>query len=177
MDHENVVKKPDGKGDSLQEKVERIRRQNIVITGIARIFREALTCETEEKLGQICLAVVEEVTQSKFGFIGEINLNSGKLDDLAISDPGWELCRMQDQSGHGRKVPAGFVIHGIYGRVLLDGKGFFTNDPPSHPDSIGTPEGHPPLKAFLGVPLIHAGETIGMVGLGNREGGYDPEDL
>ena len=44
-------------------------------------------------------------------------------------------------------------------RVLLDGKGFFTNDPASHPDSIGVPAGHPPLTAFLGAPLISGGRS------------------
>ncbi len=156
---------------------QRSRRQNAVLAGIARILQEALTCQTEEDLGRVCLSVAEEVTQSKFAFIAEINGQSGKLDDIAISDPGWEACRMQEQRGHGNRIPFGFEIRGIYGRVLLDGKGFFTNDPPSHPDSVGIPVGHPPLKAFLGVPLLHAGKTIGMIGFANREGGYGPEEL
>jgi GAF domain-containing protein len=61
--------------------------------------------------------------------------------------------------------------------VLKDGKGFYTNNPASHPDSIGLPEGHPPLASFLGVPLIQAGKTIGMVGVANRTGGYRDKDL
>lgn len=156
---------------------EGIAHRNAVLEGINRIFREALTCETEEQIGRLCLAVAEAVTGSKFGFIGEINPQTGLLDDIAISDPGWQVCRMHDQSGHGKAVPIGFKIHGIYGRVLLDGKGFFTNDPPSHPDSIGLPGGHAPLKAFLGTPLVHDGKTIGMVAVGNREGGYRDEEL
>ncbi len=154
---------------------ERILHQNRVLEGINRIFREALTCRTEEQLGQACLKVAEEVTESKIGFIGEIGLD-GLLLDLAISDPGWELCTMYDKSGH-RRTPDGFKLHGVYGRVLLDGKGFFTNDPKSHPDSIGLPEGHPPLTSFLGVPFIQEGVTYGMVGLANRQGGYGPEEL
>jgi light-regulated signal transduction histidine kinase (bacteriophytochrome) len=61
--------------------------------------------------------------------------------------------------------------------VFLDGKGFYTNHPASHPDSIGTPEGHPPLETFLGVPLIFGGEPIGIIAAGNRAGGYGQEDL
>jgi PAS domain S-box-containing protein len=154
---------------------DRIRQQNTVLEGINRIFQEALSSQTEEALGQTCLAVAEEVTQSKLGFIGQMNAE-GRLEDIAISDPGWEACQMETPEGHGR-VPVGFKVHGIYGRVLLDGKGFYTNDPASHPDSIGVPARHPPLTAFLGVPLTHDGKTIGMVGLGNREGGYRDEDL
>jgi len=118
--------------------------------------------------------VAEEVTGSKIGFIGEIGTD-GLLHDMAISMPGWEACRMIDQSGH-RKPPGNFKIDGIYGRVLKDGKGFFTNDPAIHPDRIGIPNGHPPLTAFLGVPLISNERTIGMVAMGNRDGGYSGEE-
>jgi PAS domain S-box-containing protein len=148
-----------------------------VQAAIAKIFREALACGTEEDLVRTCLAVAEELTQSRFGFIGEINRRTGRLDDIAISDPGWEACRMPMRTGRGRRPLVSLEIHGIYGRVLVDGKGLFTNDASSHPDSIGTPPGHPPLRSFLGVPLIHAGETMGMIGLGNRDGGYGPEEL
>ncbi|PWB66134.1 MAG: hypothetical protein C3F14_04550, partial [Deltaproteobacteria bacterium] len=153
---------------------ETIRQQNIVLDGIGRILQLALTSETEEKLGRACLAVAEEVTGSKFGFIGEIGPD-GFLHDIAISDPGWELCTMHDSTGH-RRSPGDFPLHGLYGKVLLDGKAFFTNEPSAHPDSIGTPEGHPRLTAFLGAPLLQDGKTIGMAGLGNREGGYRAED-
>lgn len=160
-----------------KDAAEQAQRETAVVAAVARIFREALTCKTEEELYRVCLAAAEEVTQSKVGFLGEFNRQTGKLDDVVLSDPVWDACRMQDASGHGKMVPAGSAVHGVYGRVLLDGKGFFTNDLPSHPDSIGMPPGHPPLTAFLGVPLVHARATIGMVGLGNREGGYAAEQL
>jgi signal transduction histidine kinase len=119
------------------------------------------------------LKVAEDVTQSHFGFISEIGTD-GQLHDLAIGDPGWDLCAMYDKSGHRRRL-GDFKIHGLYGRVVLDEKSVFTNDPSSHPDSIGVPKGHPHLQAFLGVPLIQNGETIGMIAMGNREGGYTKE--
>jgi PAS domain S-box-containing protein len=154
---------------------ERVRRQSALLKGINRVFVETLTCKTEEELGAACLQVAEELTQSQFGFVGLLNAR-GCLDTVAISDPGWAACRMEDKSRH-RKLVTDMKVHGIYGRVLLDGKGFFTNDPASHLDSIGLPEGHPPLTAFLGVPLLQGEKTIGMVGLGNREAGYREEDL
>ena len=155
---------------------EQIQRQNAVLAGINRIFRKALTSQTEEELGKVCLAVAEEVTASRFGFIGEIDAQTDKLDAIAVSNPGWEACRMEDQTKSRQRNLNGFTIHGIYGRVLIDGTSLFANDPVSHSDSIGVPPGHPTLKAFLGVPLLSAGKTIGMVGLGNRAGGYGPEE-
>ena len=156
---------------------ERAHRQNAVLAGMARIFQETLTSRTEEDLGFTCLAVAEEVTRSRFAFLGEINPRTGRLEDVAVSDPGWEACRIKDRLGRGRKLPLSLKIHGLYGRVLTDGKSLYTNDPASHPDSIGTPPGHPPLTAFLGVPLLLAGKTIGMMALANREGGYGPEEV
>jgi len=154
---------------------ERIRNQTMILEGINAVFQVAMTSDTEEELGRACLTVAEEVTGSSFGFIGELG-GDGFLHDTAISDPGWNACTMYDKTGH-RRPSGSFRVHGLYGRVLLDGKAFFTNDPALHPDSIGTPEGHPPLKAFLGVPLIHGGKTIGMLAVGNRAGGYRHEDL
>lgn len=156
---------------------QRIQRQNRVLDGIARIFGEALTSHTEEDLGRVCLQVAEEITGSQFGFMGEINPATGTLDNIAISDRAWQVFGMDSATFPVGRVPMGFAIHGIYGRVLRDGTALFTNDPSSHPDSIGTPSGHPPLQSFLGVPLIRGDETAGMVGLGNREGGYGPAEL
>ncbi|MGA2225254.1 MAG: PAS domain S-box protein [Syntrophobacteraceae bacterium] len=152
---------------------EKIQYQNAILETINQIFYKALTCATEEELGVACLTAAETLTESMFGFIGRIG-SDGLLHDIALTNPGWELCTMYDKSGH-RRPPGDFKLHGLYGRVLLDGKSMLTNDPSSHPDSIGTPEGHPPLTSFLGVPLMQEGKTIGMLGLGNREGGYKLE--
>ncbi|HEY6100361.1 MAG TPA: GAF domain-containing sensor histidine kinase [Anaeromyxobacter sp.] len=156
---------------------ERSRRNTAIVAAIARIFREALLCETEEDLGRICLRIVEEVTQSRFGFVAELNRETGLLDDVAMTDPGWEACRMGVAPGETRRLPVAIPVRGLYGRVVLDGKGFYTNDPASHPDRIGTPPGHPPITAFLGVPLVHRGAVVGLIGLGNRGGGYGPDQL
>ncbi|PKL63124.1 MAG: hypothetical protein CVV31_02095 [Methanomicrobiales archaeon HGW-Methanomicrobiales-2] len=147
---------------------EALQKSSAILKGVNRILQETLTIDTEEELGSVCLTVAEEITNSRFGFIAELN-KEDRLDTLTISNPGWSACRMP--------VPTGMAVHGIYGRVLMNGRSLCTNDPSSHPDSIGVPEGHPPLTAFLGVPLIYNGTVIGMVGLGNKEGGYAGDDL
>ncbi|MFL5303429.1 MAG: hypothetical protein ACJ79R_24140, partial [Anaeromyxobacteraceae bacterium] len=78
-----------------QRSEERSLRQAAVVSAIARIFREALLCDTEEDLGRICVTIVEEVTQSAFGFLGELNRETGLLDDVALTDPGWDACSME----------------------------------------------------------------------------------
>ena len=87
---------------------------------------------------------------------------------------GWKQCLMYDKTGH-RRPPGNLVVHGLYGNVIDSEKSFFTNDPQSHPDSIGVPHGHPPLTSFLGVPLVLDGKIMGIIGVANREGGYSHE--
>ena len=151
-------------------------RKNAVLEGINRIFREALVAPTEEELGRACLAIAEEVTGSAFSLMGEINAATDRFDEISISDRGWQHFGMDDPAYPSGKAPTGLPIHGLYGRVLRDGRSLIANDPQAHPDRIGTPAGHPTLTAFLGVPLKREGRTIGMIGLANRAGGYRPED-
>jgi len=152
-----------------QEAGENVRRQNALLDGINRIFREALLCENEEDLGHTCLAVAEEMTGSRFGFIAEVN-RKGLLDTIAISNSGWQACgivRAKDP-----ELLNNLEVRGIRGLAVQEGKSVLTNNPSSHPHWIELPEGHLPITAFLGVPLKHAGKIIGLVGLGNKEGGY-----
>ena len=152
-----------------------IARQAAVLQAINEVFRETLACETEEELGKTCLAVAEKLTGSKFGFLGELNA-AGLMDDTAISNPGWDACEMAVSDA--RKYTTNMPIRGIYGWTIREGKSQIVNgdELATHPDRVGTPEGHPPITAFLGVPLKHEGKVIGMIGLGNKESGYDTAD-
>ncbi len=161
---ESVTKRKDAEEDVL--------RQKAVLSAINEILVKALTCETEEELGKTCLSVVEELTGSKFGFFGELN-QEGHFDTIAISNPGWDACTIPSNEASLRikNMP----VRGVDRATMRDGKSRIVNGEEaikSHVDHVNTPEGHPAVTAFLGVPVKHAGETIGMIGLGNKEGGY-----
>ena len=137
------------------------------------MFREALTCENDEEVAYTCLSVAEEITGSKFGFIGEVN-PAGRFDTIAISNPGWDACKIPDSEA--TLLTKDMEIRGIDRSVIREGKSRIVNDPTSHPDRVGTPEGHPPIISFLGVPLKISDKTIGMIGLANKESGYNMAD-
>lgn len=151
-----------------------IRRNNQLLAGIKSVFEAVVKSVSDENFGKICLSAAEAVTGSKISFLGEIGPDN-LFHDIAISNPGWEACAMYDRQGR-RRLPGNFHIHGIYGPVLLDGKPLIANNPASHPDRVGLPEGHPPLYAFMGVPLKQSEKTIGMIAVANREGGYGAEE-
>lgn len=165
---------------SLNDATERKRaelegeRQNAIMEGSNRIFREALTSETLEDLGLACLNVAEELTGSRLGFIDLVN-EDGSLDLLAVGGAGLKACRQIGKKGS--KLPSHVPVRGIYRSVIESGTPLIANDPASHPDWWGLPQGHPALASFMAVPLKHGRKTIGLMGLGNREGGYRPQEL
>lgn len=144
-----------------------------VLKGINRILPETVSFVTPEDFGRCCLSVLKDITQSRFAFLGEIGPD-GLLHEIAVSGCDRDLCTTDDMGGH-RRPPGKLKVSGPYEQVLANGKSFLTNEPAEHPDAIRA--GHPPLAAFLGVPLIHEGRTFGMIGLANRKGGYRLEDL
>jgi PAS domain S-box-containing protein len=150
---------------------EAIRRKNEVLEAVSAVFRAALGAPSEEELSSACLEIARTLTQSRYGFIGEIH--EGRFKVLAISDPGWEACScLMEQGRDGRIEP--FQICGIYGMVAREGRALYTNDPQQPPCRVGLPEVHPPLLGFLGVPLLRNSRVIGVIGVANRPGGYGP---
>jgi PAS domain S-box-containing protein len=152
---------------------EHICRYNQILEGINSILSNVMHAKTEKELANACLSVALKLTGSLIGFVGLVG-DDGQLYDIAISEMGWNQCQMYDKTGH-RSPPENLVVHGLYGSVIDNGNGFFTNKPLSHPDSIGLPFGHPPINSFLGVPLVLDGKTMGVIAVADREGGYSYE--
>lgn len=170
---------PDGKtiiatiaqGQDITERKraeEQVLRQSRVLAAINSVFFETLTADSEEAVSGTCLKVAQEITGSKFGFLGRITPEC-LYTATALSDPGWEACRMPEAK------LKDMVIRGIWGQVILKEQSLIVNDPASYPDRVGIPEGHPPLTSFLGVPLRDQDKVIGMIAVANRESGYTAE--
>jgi len=122
------------------------------------------------------LADLLAITESEYGFIGQVLREPDGAPFLrmqSITDIAWneETRRMLAARG-----PDGLEFHNLatlFGVALSSGKPVISNDPAHDPRRGGLPSGHPPLRAFLGLPLFAGGELVGMAGLANRAGGYD----
>ncbi len=153
-----------------QIEAEIINNQKL-LDAINQIFQESLTAETEMEVIRRCLVVSESLTESEFGFFGEINKN-GRLDDRALSPPAWKKC----QTPHAMELLKDMDIVSYWGRTIKGGKSQIVNDPDSDPDRRGLPDGHPPINSFLGVPLKKGEKIIGMIALANKAEGYSETD-
>jgi PAS domain S-box-containing protein len=48
-----------------------------------------------------------------------------------------------------------------------------TNTPSAHQHAGGAPDGHPDIESYLGLPIYWNGRLMAMIGVANREDGYD----
>ena len=151
-----------------------ILRQSRLLSAINSVFHETLNAPSEEAVAAVCLKVAEELTGSPFGFIGELDAK-GLLNTLSLDHNAWEACRMPESDAAVQL--RNMVVRGIWGQVILGGRAFFTNDPDSHPDRMGLPKDHPPITAFLGVPLKRGDQVFGIIALGNNPSGYTETEM
>ncbi len=119
-----------------KRKEEQVTRQAAVLQAINDVFRETLTCETEEELGKTCLAVAEKLTGSKFGLFLELN-SRGLLDTVAISNPGWDACDMAVADA--RQVIKNMPVRGIDRSTVREGMSRIVDgsEMATHPDRCG----------------------------------------
>ncbi len=68
--------------------------------------------------------------------------------------------------------------HGILGLIIEENRAFRIPDLNEHPRRYGFPPNHPPMRSFLGVPVVAKGRSVGNLYLTNKDGGdpFSPED-
>jgi signal transduction histidine kinase len=114
------------------------------------------------------LAVARELTGARYAAIGVLDGLRTELERFLVSGI--------DEAG--RRVigdlPRG---HGILGELIRDPKPLRLADLTEHPRSYGFPPGHPPMRSFLGVPIMIRGEAWGNLYLTEkRDGPFDERD-
>jgi signal transduction histidine kinase len=66
--------------------------------------------------------------------------------------------------------------HGILGLVIREAKPIRLPDLTKHPDSYGFPRNHPPMRSFLGVPIVGRNGVVGNLYLTEKTGGEEFTD-
>ena len=155
----------------IKQAEEEILMRRKVLEYINQLFQESLNYETEKEVIEKCLEVAEKLTNSKFGFFGEIKEN-GRLDDGTLSPPAWDVC----ETPNAHKLLKDMEIRSYWGRTIKEEKSQIVNNPNLDPDRLGLPEGHPSITSFLGVPLKEGEKTIGMIALVNKNVEYTEND-
>jgi diguanylate cyclase (GGDEF)-like protein/PAS domain S-box-containing protein len=122
------------------------------------------------------LAGLLELSVSEYGFIGEVlhaDDDTPYLRTHSITNIAWDEATRHFYAEH---APQGMEFRNLdtlFGAALQTGEAVIANDPATDSRSGGLPPGHPPLNAFLGIPLFAGKRMVGLAGIANRAGGYD----
>lgn len=123
---------------------------------------------------------VLEITDSEYGFLGEVLTRDGQpyLKTYAITDISWDA---ETAALYQKHIDLGFEftnLDTLFGHTLRTGETVIANNPATDNRSGGRPKGHPPLNYYLGIPIKDKSNKLsGMIGLANKPGGYSDEDV
>ncbi len=121
---------------------------------------------------QRVVQVAAQVIGARYAAIGVGGPDGGSLESFTTYGIDSQLRRSLGPPPRG---------HGILGLVLREGKSIRLSDLTAHPESCGFPPGHPPMRSFLGVPIIGRRGIVGDLYLTEKIGGEvftdEDEDL
>jgi signal transduction histidine kinase len=108
------------------------------------------------------LDVAQEMTGARYAAIGVLDERREQLERFVTRGIDEETHRAIGDLPRGR---------GVLGVLIHDPRPLRLSDVGEHPESYGFPLAHPPMKTFLGVPVLVHGETWGNLYLTEKDGG------
>ncbi len=155
---------------------ERLKASNALLEAIRQAQEQFIADTPAAALFSGVLASLLELSGSGYGFVGEVLTDAegqSYLKTSALTNIAWDDATRRFHDEH---AGTGLEFHNLqtlFGRVLVSGEPLIANAPATDPRRGGLPAGHPPLDAFLGLPVRRGGRLLGMIGLANRPGGYE----
>jgi signal transduction histidine kinase len=108
------------------------------------------------------LDAARKLTSARYAAVGVLDESHSELERFLTS--GIDEAAKADIGS----LPRG---RGVLGELIVNPSPLRLGDVASHPRSYGFPRGHPPMKTFLGVPLLTAGDLFGNIYLTDKAGG------
>jgi signal transduction histidine kinase len=136
-----------------------------------RVLVEAgIALSSELSLDAVLQKLVESaaaLTGARYAALGVINEDRSGLERFVFTGLDEETRARIGELPRGR---------GILGLVIQDARPIRLHALGEHPQSVGFPPHHPPMSAFLGVPIRLRGVAYGNLYLTEKEGGEDFTD-
>jgi signal transduction histidine kinase len=110
------------------------------------------------------LWAARELTGARYAALGVLDRSRGELERFNTAGLDGPTRR------HIGALPRG---RGVLGELIADPRPLRLADVGAHPRSYGFPSGHPPMKTFLGVPVLVAGEPFGNLYLTEKSHGQE----
>ena len=126
-----------------------------------------IALSSELSLDALLQRIVEtaaEITGARYAALGVIDRTGQALERFLTSGVDSETHAAIGDLPHGR---------GILGVLIRDARPLRLHDIADDPRSVGFPHNHPPMKSFLGVPIVLRGVAYGNLYLTEKAGGED----
>jgi signal transduction histidine kinase len=134
-----------------------------------RLLEAGLVLAADLSLPATLQRIVElaaDVTGARYGALGVLG-RDGRITDFITTGV-----------TEAERAAAGPIPHGrgILGVLISDARPLRLHDIAEDPRSVGLPPGHPPMRTFLGVPVMARGRVYGNLYLTEKHGGQDFDD-
>src|SRR5947208_6749963 len=134
------------------------------------LFEAGLAVSSELSLEALLRRLVEaaaELTGARYAALGVIDASGSELEQF-VTHGVEDGLRAEIGS-----LPRG---RGVLGVLIRDAKPLRLHDLAEDPRSVGFPPGHPPMRSFLGVPIMLRGVAYGNLYLTEKQSGEDFTD-
>ena len=131
------------------------------------LFAAGLAVSSELSLDALLHRLIEaaaELTGARYAALGVIDPSGSELEEFVTHGIDAETRAEIGSLPRGR---------GILGVLIREAKSLRLHDLAEDPRSVGFPPAHPPMRSFLGVPILLRGIAYGNLYLTEKEGGED----
>jgi PAS domain S-box-containing protein len=166
-----------------------LQQNNQLLQGITQSQSQFITAQNRHDIYENLLSVLLELTNSEYGFIGEVLFREDDgqammqesflkirgvpyLKTHSITNIAWDEATQKLYDDNYEMGMEFSNLNTLFGAVIVTGQPVIANSPSTDPRRGGTPKGHPPLNAFMGLPIWNGDTLIGMIGVANRPNGY-----
>lgn len=142
----------------------------VAVTRLSPLIEEAAAVGGTADLDHLLRTLVAEArraTGARYAALGVLG-DHGVLSDFIYDGITEEQAHLIGPPPSGR---------GVLGTLIRDRHPLVLDIIDEHPDSVGFPEHHPPMRTFLGVPITAGDESFGNLYLTEKEGGFTEDDL
>jgi len=154
--------------EELQVRIEAVRGTRDRLQGL---LEAVLSVGRELDLAQVLRRIVEAavvLVDAEYGALGVIGQQQklAQFIPVGVSDEAWAAIG---------DLPSG---HGLLGELIRHPEALRITDLAEHRASSGFPPHHPPMRTFLGAPILVRETVFGNLYLTEKRGGgeFDPED-
>lgn len=151
-----------------RQRAEEVRRQSARELEIRNRIAEVFLTVPDDNMYHEVLAIVLEAMNSEYGVFGYVD-DKGDLVVPTMTRHIWDQCQVPEKSVVFERASWG---DSSWPRALRESRTVHSNHP-----SATVPDGHVAIRRHISQPIVHHGESIGLLQVANKEGDYDDRDL